>query len=191
MRNISSWAIKNPIVPIVMFLVLTITGIGAFFKLPINSNPDISFPAFIVTVGMPGAAPRELENQVATKIEGALASIEGVKKSNTTLRTGSSETFVELQIGTDISKAVDDARAAVASVRSELPADIYEPQVTRIDFNDQEPLAIYSVKSASMTPEEVSWLIDREISRELLATPSSCRTTRSPTTTGLDAIATS
>jgi hydrophobic/amphiphilic exporter-1 (mainly G- bacteria), HAE1 family len=169
MRNISSWAIKNPIVPVVLFLVLTVMGIASFFKLPINSNPDISFPAFIVSVGMPGAAPRELENQVATKIEGALASIEGVKKSQTTLRTGSSETFVELQIGTDISKAVDDARAAVASVRSELPADIYEPQVTRIDFNDQEPLAIYSVQSSKLTPEEVSWLIDREISRELLA----------------------
>jgi hydrophobic/amphiphilic exporter-1 (mainly G- bacteria), HAE1 family len=169
MRNISSWAIKNPIVPVVLFLVLTVMGISSFFKLPINSNPDISFPAFIVSVGMPGAAPRELENQVATKIEGALASIEGVKKSNTTLRTGSSETFVELQIGTDISKAVDDARAAVASVRSELPADVYEPQVTRIDFNDQEPLVIYSVKSSKLSPEEVSWLIDREISRELLA----------------------
>ncbi len=169
MRNISSWAIKNPIVPIVMFLVLTITGIGAFFKLPINSNPDISFPAFTVSVGMPGAAPRELENQVAVKIEGALASIEGVKSSETTLTTGSSTTFVELRIGTDISKAVDDARAAVSSVRSELPADVYEPQVTRIDFNDQEPLAIYSVQSSKLAPEEVSWLIDREISRELLA----------------------
>jgi hydrophobic/amphiphilic exporter-1 (mainly G- bacteria), HAE1 family len=169
MRNISSWAIKNPIIPVVLFLVLTVMGIGSFFKLPINSNPDISFPAFIVSVGMPGAAPRELENQVATKIEGALSSIEGVKKSSTTLRTGSSETFVELQIGTDISKAVDDARAAVASVRSELPADIYEPQVTRIDFNDQEPLAIYSVQSSKLAPEEVTWLIDREISRELLA----------------------
>jgi hydrophobic/amphiphilic exporter-1 (mainly G- bacteria), HAE1 family len=169
MRNISSWAIKNPIVPVVLFLVLTVMGIASFFKLPINSNPDISFPAFIVTVGMPGAAPRELENQVATKIEGALASIEGVKKSQTTLRTGSSETFVELQIGTDIAKAVDDARAAVSAVRSDLPADVYEPQVSRIDFNDQEPLAIYSVKSSKMTPEEVTWLIDREITRELLA----------------------
>ncbi|NJR20073.1 MAG: efflux RND transporter permease subunit [Hyphomonadaceae bacterium] len=169
MRNISSWAIKNPIMPIVLFLVLTIAGIGSFFRLPINSNPDISFPAFTVSVGMPGAAPRELENQVATKIEGALASIEGVKTMNTTLRTGSSTTFVELQIGTDITKAVDDARAAVASVRSELPNDIYEPQVARLDFNDQEPLGIYSVKSTKLSPEEVSWLIDREINRKLLA----------------------
>jgi len=121
MRNISSWAIKNPIAPILLFFMLTIMGIGAFFKLPINSNPDIEFPAFTVSVGLQGAAPSELENQIATKVEGALASIEGVKKMTTTLVTGGSTTFVELQIGTDISKAVDDARAAVSQIRSDLP----------------------------------------------------------------------
>jgi multidrug efflux pump subunit AcrB len=67
MRNISSWAIKNPIAPILLFFLLTIMGIGAFFKLPINSNPDIEFPAFTVSVGLQGAAPSELENQIATK----------------------------------------------------------------------------------------------------------------------------
>ncbi|MCE2890579.1 MAG: efflux RND transporter permease subunit [Hyphomonadaceae bacterium] len=169
MRNISSWAIKNPIAPILLFFMLTIMGIGAFFKLPINSNPDIEFPAFTVSVGLQGAAPSELENQIATKVEGALASIEGVKKMTTTLVTGGSTTFVELQIGTDISKAVDDARAAVSQIRSDLPDGINEPQVARIDFNDQEPLAIYSVRGPDMPAEDVSWLIDREFNRQLLA----------------------
>ncbi|MCU0881531.1 MAG: efflux RND transporter permease subunit [Hyphomonadaceae bacterium] len=169
MRNISSWAIKNPIPPIVLFLILTIMGIGSFLRLPINSNPDISFPAFTVSVGLSGAAPAELENQVATIIEGALVSIDGVKDMRTTLTTGGSTTFVELEIGADISKAVDDARAAVGSVRASLPADVYEPQVQRIDFNDQEPLAIYSVDMPSVPTEQLTWLVDREFSRQLLS----------------------
>jgi HAE1 family hydrophobic/amphiphilic exporter-1 len=171
MRNISSWAIKNPIAPILLFFLLTIMGIGSFFRLPINSNPDIDFPALYVSVGLQGAAPSELENQIATKIEGALASIEGVKRMETTLRTGSSETFVELQIGTDIAKAVDDARAAVSQVRSDLPDGVQEPQVARVNFNDQEPLAIYSVRGANIPPEDLSWLVDREFNRQLLAVP--------------------
>ncbi|KAF0187190.1 MAG: acriflavin resistance protein [Hyphomonadaceae bacterium] len=169
MRNISSWAIKNPIPPVVLFFILTIMGMGAFFKLPINSNPEISFPAFVVVVSQPGAAPAEIENQITIKIEGALAGIEGVKKVNSTARTGNSETFVELQIGTDISKAVDDARAAVAQVRSELPDGIMEPIVQRFDFNDQDPLGIYAVRAPNMSPQDLSWLIDREISRQLLS----------------------
>lgn len=169
MRNISSWAIKNPIPPIVLFFILTIMGLGSFFKLPINSNPDINFPAFGVDVSMPGAAPSEIENQITIKIEGALAGIDGVKKVNSTAMTSHSSTFVEMQIGSDISKAVDDARAAVAQVRGELPDGVMEPIVQRFDFNSQEPLGIYAVKAPKLSPEDLSWLIDREISRQLLA----------------------
>lgn len=169
MRNISSWAIKNPIPPIVLFFIFTIMGIGAFFKLPINSNPDVDFPAFTVDVSLPGAAPSEVENQITTKVEGALAGIEGVKKVTSTAMTSHSNTMVELQIGTDVSKAVDDARAAVAQIRSDLPSDVMEPVVQRIDFNDQDPIGIYAVKAPKLTQEELSWLIDREISRQLLA----------------------
>ena len=169
MRNISSWAIKNPIPSLVLFFLLTIMGIAAFFRLPINSNPNIDFPAFTVSVGMAGAAPSEIENQITTRIEGALASIEGVKDIESTVVTGSSNTFVELQIGTDISQAVDDARAAVAQVRSELPADIYEPQVQRIDFNDQDPVGIWSIQVPAMTTEDLSWMVDRELTRRMLA----------------------
>ena len=169
MRNISSWAIKNPIPPIVLFFILTIMGLGAFFKLPINSNPDINFPAFGVDVSLPGAAPSEIENQITIKIEGALAGIDGVKKVQSTAQTSHSSTFVELQIGTDVSKAVDDARAAVAQVRGELPDGVMEPVVQRFDFNSQDPLGIYAVKAPKLTPEELSWLIDREISRQLLS----------------------
>jgi hydrophobic/amphiphilic exporter-1 (mainly G- bacteria), HAE1 family len=179
MRNISSWAIKNPIPPIVLFFLLTIMGIGAFFRLPINSNPNIDFPAFTVSVGMPGAAPSEIENQITTRIEGALASIEGVKEIQSTVLTGSSNTFVELEIGADIAKAVDDARAAVSQVRSELPADVYEPQVQRIDFNDQDPVGIWSIQIPGMTTEDLSWLVDREIGRRLLAVEGVSRVQRS------------
>lgn len=171
MRNISSWAIKNPVPPIVLFFILTIIGIGSFMRLPINSNPNIDFPAFIVSVGLSGAAPAEIENQVATIIEGSLVSIDGVKEMNTTLTTGGSTTFVELEIGADISKAVDDARAAVGSVRAQLPADVYEPQVQRIDFADQEPLAIFAVDMPSVPPEQLTWLVDREFTRQLLSVP--------------------
>ncbi|MBN8647429.1 MAG: efflux RND transporter permease subunit [Caulobacterales bacterium] len=169
MRNISSWAIKNPIAPVVLFLMLTILGIGAFFKLPINSNPDIELPIFTVNVSMPGAAPYEIQNQITVKIEGALTGIEGVKKITSTAQTSHSSTVVELQIGADISKAVDDARAAVSQVRSDLPSGIMEPIVQRIDFNDEDPIGAYVIKAPKMTTEQLSWFIDNDVTRAFLA----------------------
>ncbi|PMY72741.1 hypothetical protein C1X72_32135, partial [Pseudomonas sp. FW306-2-2C-D06B] len=67
MRNISAWAIKHPIFPIVLFVVLTFVGTVAFIRLPINLNPDVSFPQVLVQVSQPGAAPTEMETQVMQK----------------------------------------------------------------------------------------------------------------------------
>lgn len=178
MRNISSWAIKNPIAPVVLFIMLTILGLGSFFKLPINSNPDIEFPAFMVDVSMPGAAPSEIQNQITVKVEGALAGIEGVKKITSTAQTSHSNTFVELQIGADIAKAVDDARAAVSQIRSDLPSGIMEPIVQRIDFNDQDPIGIYAINAPKMTSEDLSWFIDNDVTRDFLAVKGVSRVNR-------------
>ena len=58
MRNISSWAIKNPIPVILLFLLLSLAGVAAFKSMRINNNPDVDFPFVVVTAVRPGAAPR-------------------------------------------------------------------------------------------------------------------------------------
>ena len=72
MKNISAWAIRHPTFPIVLFMVLGFLGVVSFLRLPINLNPDITFPIVNVTVSQPGAAPSEIESQVTQKIEGEI-----------------------------------------------------------------------------------------------------------------------
>ena len=56
-RNISSWCIRNPVGPIVFFVGLMLAGFIAFARMQVNNAPDIDFPAAIVQVSQPGAAP--------------------------------------------------------------------------------------------------------------------------------------
>lgn len=56
-RNISAWAIRNPIATAVLFLLLTLGGLAAFPGLRVNNTPDIELPAVLVTILQPGAAP--------------------------------------------------------------------------------------------------------------------------------------
>ena len=49
-RNISAWAIRNPVPPIVLFLALTIAGIVSFARLDVNHDPDIDFPVAYVSI---------------------------------------------------------------------------------------------------------------------------------------------
>ena len=83
MKNISAWAIRHPITPVVLFVVLFFLGVVAFIRLPIDLNPDISYPIVNVSISQPGAAPTEMETQIAQKVEGSIANIGNVRNITT------------------------------------------------------------------------------------------------------------
>jgi hydrophobe/amphiphile efflux-1 (HAE1) family protein len=178
MKNISAWAIRHPITPIVLFVVLFFLGAVAFIRLPINLNPDISFPIVQVTVAQPGAAPAEMETQIAQKIEGSISSIGNVRNITTWIVEGSTLISVEFEIGTPIDRAVTDVRDAVAKVRNDLPQGIQEPLVSRVNV-DGGAFAYYAVTTTSFTPTELSWFIDNTVTKRLLAIPGVAQVSRS------------
>ena len=120
-RNISSWCIRNPVPPIVLFIGLLLAGILAFMAMDVNNNPDIDFPAASVTVVQPGAAPSEMETQITQRVESAIRGVSGVDEINSSVREGNSNTFVQFDIGTPTDRAVNDIRDAMAQIRGDLP----------------------------------------------------------------------
>jgi multidrug efflux pump subunit AcrB len=170
MRNISSWAIKNPVPPLVLFFMLTLAGIVSFVTMNINDQPDIDFPAAQVIVAQPGAAPTELETQVTQRVEAAVRGISGVDEITSRVSEGQSSTTVQFAIGTPVDRAVNDVRDAVANIRSDLPQGILQPQVQRIDISGG-PISYMSVESVDMTLEELSWFVDNTVAKKLLAIP--------------------
>ena len=177
MKNMSAWAIRNPTMPIVLFVVLTFMGIVSFVRLPINLNPDVSFPIVIVSVSQPGAAPTEIETQVTQKVEGAVRSVSNVRNISSAAREGSSTTTVEFQIGTPIDRALNDVRDAVSKIRADLPEGVDEPQVNRLDV-DGGAIAYYAVSTTARTPEQLSWYVDNTVSKRLLALPGVAQASR-------------
>lgn len=169
-RNISSWAIRNPVVPIVLFVALTLAGIVSFLRMQVNNNPDISFPAAQVSIVQPGAAPTEMETQVSQKVEAALRGVNGVDSISTRIDEGNSQTFVQFTIGTPVDRAVNDVRDAISNIRGDLPDGILEPQIQRVDI-DGGPIAYYSAEAVDMTLEELSWYVDNTVAKRLLAVP--------------------
>ena len=167
-RNISSWCIKNPVPPIVLFIGLMLAGILMFSSMTITNFPDIDFPAAEITVSQPGAAPAEMETQITQKIEAAARAVNGIDEVDSSVREGSSQTFVQFKIGTPIDRAVNDLRNAVAQVRSDLPEGILEPQVDRIDASG-DAIVYVAVETHDMTLEQLSWFVDNDVARRLRA----------------------
>jgi multidrug efflux pump subunit AcrB len=166
-RNISSWCIRNPVAPIVLFVGLMLAGLVSFSSMQVNRNPDIDFPAASVTVVQPGAAPDEMETQVTQRVESAIRGVNGVDEIDSTVSEGASSTFVQFKIGTPTDRAVNDVRNAIAQIRSNLPEGILEPQVTRVDIAGG-PIMAVGVQTSDMSLEELSWYIDNTVSKRLL-----------------------
>src|SRR3954463_6026658 len=166
-RNISSWCIRNPVGPIVLFVGLMLAGIIAFARMQVNNAPDIDFPAAIVSVSQPGAAPNEMETQVAQRVESAVRGINGVDEISSTIKEGNSTTFVSFELGTPADRAVNDVRNAVAQIRGNLPEGILEPQVIRVDA-ENEPIMVMAAQATDMTLEQLSWYIDNNVAKRLL-----------------------
>ena len=177
MKNMSAWAIRHPTLPIVLFMVLTFVGLISFQRLPINLNPDVSFPLVSVQVSQPGAAPSEIETQITQKVEGAVRSVADVRSISSRASEGSSITTIEFQIGTPIDRALNDIRDVVSKIRSDLPEGVDEPQISRIDV-EGGAIAWYAVSTTARTPEQLSWFVDNSISKQLLAVPGVAQVTR-------------
>ena len=177
-RNISAWAIRNPVAPLVLFVALLLAGTLSFIRMSINDSPDIDFPAALVSIVQPGAAPSELETQVTQKVEAAVRGVSGVDEINSTVREGNSTTVVLFAIGTPTDRAINDVRDAVANIRSDLPDGILEPQVSRVDTQGGE-IAIFSAETHDMTLEELSWFIDNSVAKRLRSIPGVAAVSRS------------
>ncbi|MEH2369407.1 efflux RND transporter permease subunit [Nostoc sp.] len=165
--NISAWSIKKPVPTIVLFLILTVVGWFSFISLGIDTNPNIDVPTVSIKVTQPGAGPAELESQVTKKIEDAVAGLGNIDFMISTVSDGNSKTTINFVLGTDSDRATNDVRNAIAQIRQDLPQDINDPIVERLEFSGG-PVITYAVKSDRRSVEELSNLVDQTISRALL-----------------------
>jgi multidrug efflux pump subunit AcrB len=164
--NVSAWSIRNPVPPLVLFLVLMVVGWFSFMNLPITRFPNIDVPIVQIRVYQAGAAPTELEAQVSKKIEDAIAGVNGIKHITTTVTEGSSLSVVEFRLEINPDRAINDVKDAIARVRSELPRTIEEPIVSRLDIEGL-PIVTYAARAPGMTPEQLSWFVDDVVIRAL------------------------
>jgi len=168
--NFSAWSIRNPIPAVMLFVLLTFGGLLSFQAMKVQNFPDIDLPTVLVTAALPGASPAQLESDVARKLENAIATIQGLKHITTKVQDGVVTLAVEFRLEKPVQEAVDDVRSAVSRVRSDLPADLRDPIVNKLELASQ-PMLAFAIASPSMDEEALSWFVDNELSRKLLAIP--------------------
>jgi multidrug efflux pump subunit AcrB len=164
--NISAWSIRNPLPPVVFSIILMVLGWLSFTKLAVTHLPSADIPVISVAVAQFGAAPTELESQVTKVIEDGVSGVEGVRHITSQITDGLSVTTIQFAIETNTDRAINDIKDAVTRVRSDLPQNVQEPLISRVDVIGL-PILTYAAISPGKTPEQLSYFVDDVVKRAL------------------------
>ncbi|GAB3459959.1 efflux RND transporter permease subunit [Massilia terrae] len=181
--NFSALSIRNPIPAIMLFALLTIAGLLAYKANKVQDFPDIELPIVTITATLDGAAPAQLETEVARKIEDSVATLQGVKNIYTTVLDGVATVTVEFILEKDTSEAVNDVRDAVSRVRADLPPEMREPTIAKSMTAGRVVLtfaaeARKAPDGAGPDDQDLSWFVDNQVSKRLLSVPGVGQVTR-------------
>lgn len=166
--NVSSWSIRNPVPALLVFILLTVFGLIGFARLQIQDFPDMDLPTINVSASLEGAAPAQLETEVARKIEDKLTSLDRLDHITTTITDGSVAISVTFELEKDTEAALSEVRNAVDTVRAELPAGMNSPSVSKLTAAGGSILT-YTVESDRLDEQDLSWFVDNDIAKAVRA----------------------
>jgi multidrug efflux pump subunit AcrB len=164
--NISAWSIRHPLPSVVFSIILLVLGWISFTKLAITRLPSADIPVISVAVSQFGAAPAELEAQVTKTIEDGVSGVEGVRHISSSITDGLSLTTIQFALETNTDRALNDVKDAVTRVRANLPQNVNEPLIQRVDVIGL-PIVTYAAISPGKTPEQLSYFVDDVVKRAL------------------------
>jgi len=164
--SISDFAIKRPIVTVVVMLALVIFGLFALVSLDVDEFPDLSNPIVFVSVPYPGASPSQVEQEVVERMEEAFNALSGVDEIRSTSVDGFATIIVQFVFSKDPDQAAQDVRDAISGIRNDLPVEMKEPILKKFDPNDLPIVSLTLSSDRAQTPE-LSLLADPGITRTL------------------------
>ncbi len=171
---ISDYAIKRPLITIVAMVALVVFGLFALWQLETDEFPDVQQPIVLVSIPFPGASPDQVERDLLDPIEDGIQGISGIDKVSGEARDGFAQITVQYLFDKPLQEQTQDIRDAISLIRADLPQEMEEPILQRLDPQDF-PIVQIALFSETFTPAQLTRLADPAITRELRSIPGVAR----------------
>jgi len=140
--NLTRKTMENPVLVLITFVLLGITGIFTFREVEVNLMPEVAFPYLMVTTQYTNAGPQSVENSVTKIVEDGLVSVNNLKKMTSTSSEGMSVVGLEFSYGTNLDAATNEVRDALDAVKDELPKSVKTPSIMKMKMGDMPVMNI-------------------------------------------------
>ncbi len=166
MQWLAALCVKRPIFASVLILVLCVLGIAGYLQLGVDRFPNVDFPYVVVTTTEPGAAPEDVETEITDKVEEAVNTISGIDELRSITTEGVSQVVVSFVLEKNVDVAAQDVRDKINTILPNLPKDIDQPTVQKLD-PDAAPILYFALRSQGHTIREATELADKRLRRAL------------------------
>lgn len=160
--NISDISIKRPVFATVLNVLVILLGLIAYDQLTVREYPNIDVPVVTVETYYPGANARIMESQITQILEDSLSGVEGIDYMSSKSSAEKSQITVNFRLDRDADAAASDVRDRVGRVRGQLPSDIEEPIVAKVEA-DAQPIIWLAFSSDRHTALEVTSFAERRV----------------------------
>lgn len=160
--------VRRPILAAVLNTLLVVAGLAALVGVEVRELPDVDQPVISVRTTYDGASAQTMDQEVTDVIEGAVARVSGLKSISSISDFGQSRVTLEFNDTADLAVAANDVRDALGRVTNQLPEDADEPRIIKAD-SDSQPIMRLAVTSSTMSMEELTLLVENEVSDRLAA----------------------
>ena len=172
--NITELSIRRPVTTIMVFVSLVVIGLIASFRLPLESQPEVSPPFFFVQLPYPGSTPEEVERNLVRPVEEAIATMPGIKSMNANASADGGGVFVQFSDWSrNVAVAASEARERIDAIRDQLPDDFRRYFVRRWSTSDDPAVSLRLTSQEDLTAR--GELIDQTIKRRLERLPGVAR----------------
>ncbi|MFW2830617.1 efflux RND transporter permease subunit [Sphingomonas sp. ID0503] len=169
--NLSAPFIRRPIGTLLLTIGLFLTGVAAFFVLPVAALPQVDFPTIQVQASLPGASPETMANSVTSPLERRLRTIAGVTELTSSSNVGSARITLQFDLDRSVDGAAREVQAAINAARADLPATLRtNPTYRKVNPADS-PIMILALTSENRTPAEIYDSVSSLISQRLAQVP--------------------
>jgi multidrug efflux pump len=153
--NFSRVFIERPVATTLLTMGLALSGLAAFFLLPVAPLPSVDMPVIFVMAQMPGASPETMSSSVATPLERHLGAIANVDEMTSSSSVGSTSVVLQFGLDRDIDGAARDVQAAISAARADLPAAMRSTPVYRKINPADQPVLILALTSDTLSPGQI------------------------------------
>ena len=171
--TLAELSLKRPVTAVMFFVSLTVVGLLAATRLPLEYMPDIEAPFLFVQIPYAGSTPAEIERTITRPVEEALATIPGIQSMNSNSRADSAEIFMEFKWGQSVATKAVEARDKLDAIRDELPDDLRRTFVLKFATSDQPVLQLRI--SGDRDLSGAYEMLDRKLKRPLERVPGVAR----------------